>query len=100
MRVALTRLAKAELAAAQDWYDDQQVGLGAQFLAEFQSLIRRLMDNPQQFPQIGSVVRRAGLRRVPYGLFFTVRGGAVHVFACFHASRDPSLWHRRLPLPK
>jgi hypothetical protein len=35
MQVSLTLEAKAELAAARDWYDEQRPGLGAHLMAEY-----------------------------------------------------------------
>ena len=41
-------------------------------------------------------VRRARLRTFPYGLFFRVVDDGVFVIACFHSSRDPRVWRRRV----
>jgi hypothetical protein len=41
-------------------------------------------------------VHRARLRNFPYGLFFRVEISALVVFACFHGSRDPQRWERRV----
>ena len=71
--VIFTQATRAELIAAQDWYEE----------------------NPRQFPIIFKNVRRALLRRFPYSLFFVVEGDDLTVLACFHASRDPSHWQKR-----
>lgn len=42
VRVFVLLPAKAEMDAARRWYDQQQAGLGARFLAEIDHLIRRL----------------------------------------------------------
>ncbi|MGQ9365810.1 type II toxin-antitoxin system RelE/ParE family toxin [Azospirillum sp. A39] len=94
MRARLTAAAKSDIAEAE-WYDAQAPGLGAHFLDEFPALALRLAENPRQFPAVRESIRRAGFRHFPYGLFFRIQGNAVDVFACFHASRDPTGWHRR-----
>ena len=96
MRVRLTRSAESELTAAIEWYDAQVPGLGAKFLAEFRQLRQRLGENPRQFPCVYKDAQRAPLHRFPYGLFFRVANGGVEVFACFHFSRDPTQWQRRI----
>jgi plasmid stabilization system protein ParE len=64
-------------------------------LDEFEKLLGRLAENPQQFPKIFADVRRAGFRRFPYGLIFRIGQERVEVFACFHARRDPRQWQDR-----
>ncbi len=95
MRVRLTWAAEAELVDAHDWYRAQAPGAARSFLAEFEALKQRLADNPAQFQTVDGEVRRAGFRRFPYGLFFVINADEVHVFACFHASRDPRRWQER-----
>jgi len=41
-------------------------------------------------------VRRALLRRFPYAVLFRIDQNAITVLACFHASRDPQQWQRRI----
>ena len=95
MRVRVTSAAEADLAAALDWYDAQVPGIGPRFLDEYEIVLSRLGDNPQQFPVIRGNTRRAGFRHFPYGLFFRIRAAEVEIFACFHVSRDPRRWQRR-----
>ena len=52
--------------------------------------------NPRQFPVVFKNVRRALLHRFPYSLFFVVEDETVLGIACFHASRDPSQWQKRI----
>jgi plasmid stabilization system protein ParE len=95
MRVRVTSAAEADLVAAVGWYHAQAPGIGLRFLAEYEAILSRLGDNPQQFPVIRGETRRAGFRHFPYGLFFRVRAAEVEIFACFHASRAPRHWQRR-----
>ena len=91
-----TQAARAELIAAQDWYEGEATGLGRRFRAEINSAIERICSNPLQFPIVFKNVRRALLRRFPYMLFFTIDRDSLLVIACFHASRDPRRWLQRL----
>ena len=93
--VNFTKAARAELIAAQDWYEGEATGLGRRFRQAIDALIERMSDNSRQFPTVFKNVRRALLRRFPYALFFVVEDDTVIVIACFHASRDPSHWQKR-----
>ena len=87
--------ARAELIAAQDWYERTSPRLGIRFLAEVDAQVERIATDALQFPIQFRDIRRARLRRFPYGLFFRALPEAVYVIACFHASRDPTTWRRR-----
>ena len=88
--------ARSEMSAAQDWYERKAGGLGRKFRDEADFQINRIAANPLQFPEILTGVRRARLRRFPYGLFFRLLPDAVYVIACFHSSRDPLIWQSRI----
>jgi plasmid stabilization system protein ParE len=94
--VIFTPAARAEATDAQDWYEAQAPGLGRRFRAELDAAVQRIVANPQQFPVVLQDARRARLHIFPYGLFFRVAPNAIEVIACFHASRDPQQWQRRV----
>jgi plasmid stabilization system protein ParE len=95
MRVRLTSPAEAELAAAIEWYAGARADLVSRFLDEYEALLERLSDNPQQFPIVRGNVHRAGFRRFPYGLLFRIQATEVEIIACFHGRRGPRQWHGR-----
>lgn len=88
--------ARLEAIEAQDWYEKEAPGLGARFRAELDRQAGRILANPQQFQLMLADVRRARLRKFPYGLYFRPLGDAIYVVACFHSSRDPAIWKNRL----
>ena len=85
-----------ELIEAQDWYEKEAPGLGRRFREAVDALVERMSANPRQFPIVFKNLRRALLRRFPYSLFFAVEGQTLVAIACFHASRDPSQWQKRI----
>jgi toxin ParE1/3/4 len=87
--------ARAEMIAAQEWYEREAEGLGRKFRDEVDFQVGRIAANPLRFPEMLSDVRRARLRRFPYGLFFRLLPDGVYVIACFHSSRDPFIWRNR-----
>lgn len=81
-------------------YEAERRGLGVGFLDELARIEGHLRVNPALYQRVGgsgpgSEVRRAVLRRFPYGLFYVVddgqMGAQVNVLACFHLYRDPRL---------
>lgn len=95
--VRFTPEAGEELLAAQEWYENKVPGLGERFYASVASAIERMADNPQQFPALYKNLRRVLLRCFPYALFFLLEEDeSLTVLACFHGSRDPMRWRRRM----
>jgi toxin ParE1/3/4 len=85
--VLVRQVAESDLEAAQDWYERQRQGLGAEFREAVDLLFRRLADNPRIYPIVYLSTRRAVLRRFPYVVYFTVEDATVVVLACLD-SRD------------
>ena len=81
---------------AQDWYESEAPGSGRRFREAIDGLAERMSASPRQFPVVFKSVRRALLRRFPYALFFVAEEQSLFVIACFHASRDPLQWKKRL----
>ena len=95
--VIFTNPARHELLDARDWYENESPGLGLRFRAAVEAEVERIAANPLQFPVVHRNIRRALLRRLPYALMFVVESdGSVNVIACFHGSRDPVHWQRRM----
>lgn len=96
-RVIFTPIAREELIEAQDWYENEAPGVGRRFRATVDAVIRRMSANPRQFPIVHKNIRRALLRHFPYALMFVIdTDETLTVLACFHGSRDPEQWQRRM----
>ena len=87
--------AELDIAEAALWYETQRPGLGAEFVAEVDHLLRRIAESPLQFPEIGMGVRRGLLRRFPYGAYFMEATSRPQVLAVLHLHRHPETWKRR-----
>lgn len=81
--------AEAEIEIAFREYESQQNGLGVQFLDELRRVEGHLRLNPALYQRIDGDLRRAVLRRFPYGLFHVIDDGQVVVLACLHLHREP-----------
>ena len=71
--------AEADLVAAQNWYDQQRDGLGAEFLEEVRVVFRRIEQTPAMHAVVYKDVRRAIVRRFPYLVFYRTIGDDVEV---------------------
>jgi len=87
--------AAADIDDAYRWYERQQVGLGDEFLAAANAVMKSVVANPLQYPIIHRQTRRALFHRFPYGLFYRIVEDQIVVVACMHASRDPRRWQSR-----
>ena len=91
--------AKADVADAYLWYEEQSLGLGMEFLRCVETALASIQRTPLIYPLVHESYRRALVRRFPFVIFFEIedsRGRCV-VFAVFHCSQDPAKWRGRLP---
>ncbi len=94
--VLLTALAELDLDEAAQWYNKRSDGLGAEFVASVRETVSRVSGAPELYPQVQPGLRRAPVRRFPYGVFCQLHEDRVIVIAVFHNRRDPSRWQERL----
>jgi len=84
-----------DVAATYQWYENEQPGLGLEFLDQLRTTYDQVAAGPLQYQDLRAGVRRALLRRFPYAVYFAVEGDLVIVLAVLHASRDAAEWQRR-----
>ncbi len=84
-----------DVGATYQWYENEQPGLGPEFLDQLRAVYDRIAAGPFQYQDLRSGIRRALLRRFPYVVYFAVEADVVIVLAVLHASRDPAEWQRR-----
>ena len=84
-----------DVAATFDWYENEQAGLGHEFLDELRVAYDRIVGGPLAYQDLRSGIRRALLRRFPYAVYFAVEGTVIIVLAVLHVSRDPAEWQRQ-----
>jgi plasmid stabilization system protein ParE len=87
--------AELDVAAAYQWYESEQAGLGREFLEELRNAYDRIVEEPLRYQAVRSGIRRALIRRFPYAVYFAVDSDAVVVLAVLHVSRNPAEWQRR-----
>jgi len=87
--VAYRQSARREIADAARRYESERPGLAATFIAEVGRIEALISEVPRLYQAIGHEVRRATLRRFPYGLFYLEEDDRILVLACVDLRRDP-----------
>ena len=94
--ILIRSAAEAEIAGAIAWYEGCVPGLGAEFLLSLDAAIQAAARQPQRFPVVHKIIRRALTRRFPYALLFVEEPTRIVVLAVFHAKRDPRHWQEQI----
>ena len=77
------------------WYEDRRSGLGSEFVDEFLRALDLIESDPEANPSVDDDVRRALLRRFPYGVYYSTEADHIQILAVLHLHRDPSSWRTR-----
>jgi toxin ParE1/3/4 len=94
-RILFRHTARRDFFDACEWYNQRRAGLGRRFEAAVEGTLEMISASPESFPMVHRDVRRALVRRFPYGLFYRIRGETIHVLAVLHGRRDPARWKER-----
>lgn len=81
--------AEADIGEAYRWYEAQTDGLGEEFLRAVDACFATVQRTPMAYTPVHKNVRRALLRKFPYGIFYLFEADCIIVLACFHARRNP-----------
>jgi plasmid stabilization system protein ParE len=95
-RLVVRAAAEADVLAAALWYEQRSPGLGTEFLRAVDVTLAEIVRMPERYPFVRGDVRRAHLRRFPYGVYFVAAPDLISVVACMHARRDPRRWEERV----
>ena len=89
--------AEAEYLEVVRFYEEQRVGLGDVFIREFERVIGLAIIKPETWKLVHpSGIRRIGLARFPYSIFYRVFHNEVQITAFAHHRRRPGYWLTRL----
>jgi len=94
-RLVIRPAAETELTEAYRWYEAQRQGLGLEFLFSIEAALALIQRTPELHPLIHKQVRRALIRRFPFGVFYVVDEDTIQVLAVFHGKRNPKRWMER-----
>jgi plasmid stabilization system protein ParE len=97
MNYSLTVREEAELDinSAFEYYENQRLGLGHDFLLCVEEGLSKIERNPLHYKLIYKELRRVLVRRFPYRILYLVRNKQVIITAVFHVRKDPQAWGSR-----
>ena len=81
--------AELDVDDAYAWYESRAVGLGEALLRAVDACLARISRHPEAYAVQHGRVRRARLRRFPYGVFYVIREDFIDVLAVYHGRRRP-----------
>lgn len=95
VRVEVLPAADREMEESGRWYEQQEPGVGDEFLQEVERTIARIAESPETWPFIVGSARRCPVHRFPYGVVYTYRQCTVRIEAVMHLHRRPGYWRHR-----
>lgn len=88
--------AKADLLDTFHWYQSQKPGLGFDFKSCIDVALSQILVNPTLYKIVHLSIRRAIIKKFPFGIFYIIDNNKVIVLAALHARRDPVNWKTRI----
>ena len=87
--------ARKEFFEAAEYYEEQVVGLGDNFIDEVENVLNVIKQQPASGTKITNTARRFLISRFPYGLIYSVEADQVVIFAVMNLKRKPGYWKTR-----
>jgi plasmid stabilization system protein ParE len=95
LQLVIRPAAESDVAEAYEWYEERRQGLGDDLLLSVEATLAAICERPASFPIVHQDIRRALIRRFPFGVFYILDKTKLIVLAVFHARRDPKQWQSR-----
>ena len=84
--------AEIEFNEAIDYYEDKDRGLGYDFAIEVYATLQRIAAFPKAWPTLKGEIRRALVKRFPYGVLYAIEEQEIKVVSVMHLHRKPGYW--------
>ena len=87
--------ARNEFFEAADYYEEQVVGLGDDFIDEVEKVLDVIEQQPASGTKITKTERRFLVSRFPYGIIYSIEEDQIIVLAIMNLRRKPAYWKLR-----
>ena len=84
-----------EVKASFDWYQNQALGLGDDFLTELEIAYQAIVELPDTWPKFQNDLRRFLLSKFPFSVIYQTKQKVIYILAVMHNSRKPGYWNER-----
>ncbi|HEX3798409.1 MAG TPA: type II toxin-antitoxin system RelE/ParE family toxin [Verrucomicrobiae bacterium] len=95
-RITYLSVAETELTDAAKYYDEQQPGLGREFLDAIKSAQEFIQRNPELPSIYKELVRSRRVKPFSYKLLYRELSDRIQIVAVMHCSRRPDYWQNRI----
>ncbi len=95
MIVNLLQEAEEELIKAASYYEQQQSGLGIEFIREVRRTCDLISVSPKAVTRVRKEIRRRLVRRFPFSVLYQEGKDSIQVIAIAHQRRKPRYWVKR-----
>ena len=89
LSVVYRQAARRDIVRAAQAYEIERCGLARRFVEEVARIERHIIDAPALYQIVDGEIRRAVMRRFPFGLFYVEEADRIVVLACLDLRRDP-----------
>ena len=96
IKITLRKEAQKDIEEIYEWYELKRDGLGEEFLNCIDEVLSTLTFNSKIYPTVFKNIRRAFVRRFPFGIFYLEEEDSIIIFAVLHARKSPSNWKQRV----
>ncbi len=96
MKFRILSPAADDLAKAVEYYESQILGLGYDFLAEYETTIARICRFPKAWAQISPNHRRCLMRRFPFAILYAIENEEILVSGIMNLHLNPDKHHQRI----
>ena len=96
MKISFLQEAQFELDEAIEYYNNQMVNLGYDFLNEVLNAIERASSFPEAWHPLSENTRRCQTRRFPYGIIYSIEGSTILIISVSNLHREPNHWRNRI----
>jgi plasmid stabilization system protein ParE len=94
-RFQFRKQARIDLIEAADWYDQQNVEIGQNFVDDFTKTLAKIRANPETYRKVYADYRKIQLEKFPYYIIYRLGGKVIYLLAVFHNKRKYT-WKKRI----
>ncbi|MDI6400573.1 type II toxin-antitoxin system RelE/ParE family toxin [Balneolaceae bacterium ANBcel3] len=87
--------ARKEFIEAAEYYEEQVVGLGSDFIDQVEKVLDVIEQQPASGTKITKTERRFLVSRFAYGIIYSVEEDQITIFAVMNLRRKPGYWKSR-----
>jgi hypothetical protein len=79
--IVIAHSARIDLVAAAEWYEEREPDSISplELFEEFDETIALVVEHPEAFPKYDGEIRRAVLKRFPYGIYYVIEPDVIAV---------------------